>query len=202
MFGNGVCKCHQAVWLQVIQQGACQLLDTDLTQIYLIHFFWKWNCWCQFPAGLAHHDWPLHWRGNSCRKNVFFELSIDLYSLFHVLDVVKTYPLSVAANSSCSMRKWTDSHGVLDRGSQDKAHWSEQGFHRVSVTEWMPLEGTPRGHPVPRHCTSRATSRQLLSTMSRWLLNISKVGKSTTSVGSLYLCLVTLIIKKCFLMFK
>ena len=51
-------------------------------------------------------------------------------------------------------------------------------------------------------CSSRATYSQLLGTMSRQLLSISKDGDYTPSPGNLCQSLVTLIVKKCFLMFR
>jgi len=38
-----------------------------------------------------------------------------------------------------------------------------------------------------------------LSTTSKWFLNTSRDGDSTTSLGSLFQCLTTLYVKKCFL---
>ena len=43
---------------------------------------------------------------------------------------------------------------------------------------------------------------QLPRTASRWPLNISEDGDSTTSLGNLCQCLITLTGKKCFLMFR
>jgi len=45
-----------------------------------------------------------------------------------------------------------------------------------------------KGHP----CRSRVTYSKLHSTLSRWVLNISREGESTTSLGSLFQCSVTL----------
>jgi len=48
----------------------------------------------------------------------------------------------------------------------------------------------------------RATCSWLPGTMSRWLLSISKVGDSTTSLGNLCQCSVTFTVKKHFLTFR
>ena len=56
--------------------------------------------------------------------------------------------------------------------------------HRV--TEWYGLEGTSVGHLVHPPC--RSTYSRLHRTLSRRVLNISREGDSTTSLGSLFQC--------------
>jgi len=71
-------------------------------------------------------------------------------------------------------------HGFLEAESQNG--WGWQGSLEV--------------HPP---CSRRATSSRLPRAVSRQLLNISKAGDSTASLGSLCWCTVTLTAKKCFL---
>ena len=72
--------------------------------------------------------------------------------------------------------------------------------HRI--TECQGLEGTSVGHPVQPSHRSRVTYSRLQRTLSRWVQNISREGDSTTSLGSLCQCSVTLKVKKFFLMFR
>ena len=58
------------------------------------------------------------------------------------------------------------------------------------------------GHLVQPSCRSRVTYSKLHRTLSRRVLNISREGESTTSLGSLFQCSVTLRGKKFFLMFR
>ena len=55
------------------------------------------------------------------------------------------------------------------------------------------------GHLVQPPCKSRVTYSRLHRTLSRQVLNISREGDSTTSLGSLFQCSVTLRVKKFFL---
>jgi len=57
-------------------------------------------------------------------------------------------------------------------------------------------------HLVKPPCWSRVTYSRLHRTLSRQVLNISKEGDSTTSLGNLFQCSVTLRGKKFFLMFR
>ena len=75
-----------------------------------------------------------------------------------------------------------------------------RGNHRI--TKWSGLEGTSVGHPFQPPCRSRVTYSRLHSTSSRWVLNISREGDSTTSLGSLGQGSVTLRGKKFFLVFS
>ena len=66
----------------------------------------------------------------------------------------------------------------------------ERNFHRI--TECSRLEGTSVGRLVQPSCRSRVTYSRLHRTLSRRVLNISREGDSTTSLGSLFQCSVTL----------
>jgi len=67
--------------------------------------------------------------------------------------------------------------------------------------EWSGLEGTSVGHVVQPSCRSRVTYSRLERTLSRRVLNISREGDSTISLGSLFQGSVTLRGNKFFLMF-
>jgi len=58
------------------------------------------------------------------------------------------------------------------------------------------------GHLVQTPCQSRVTYSRLHRTLSRRVLNISREGDSTASLGSLLQCSVTLRVKKFFLVFS
>ena len=70
--------------------------------------------------------------------------------------------------------------------------------HRI--TECSGLEGTSVGHLVKPQCRSRVTYSRLHRTLSRRVLNISREGDSTTSLGSLFQGSITLRVKKFLLM--
>ena len=73
---------------------------------------------------------------------------------------------------------------------------------RHRITDCSGLEGTSVGHLAQPSCQSRVTYSRLHRTLSRRVLNISREGVSTTSLGSLFQCSVTLRGKKFFLMFR
>jgi len=64
------------------------------------------------------------------------------------------------------------------------------------ITECSGLEGTSEGHLVQPSCRSRVAYSRLHRTSSRLVLNISKEGDSTSSLGSLFQCSVTLRVKE------
>jgi len=68
--------------------------------------------------------------------------------------------------------------------------------HRI--IEWLRLAGTSEGHLVQPSSSSRVTQSWLLRTVPRWLLSISHVGDSTTSLGNLCQESVTITAKKVF----
>lgn len=70
-----------------------------------------------------------------------------------------------------------------------------------SLTEWFSLEGTSGGHLTKSTSLSRLTSSHFVHTMSKQLLKMSK-DKDSTTCGNLHQRLVTLIVRKCFLMFR
>jgi len=76
----------------------------------------------------------------------------------------------------------------------------DKHYHRI--TKCSGLEGTSVGHLVQPLCQSRVTCSRLHRTLTRQVLNISRGGDSTTSLGSLFQCSVTLRGKKFFLMFR
>ena len=72
----------------------------------------------------------------------------------------------------------------------------------LRITECSGLEGTSVSHLVQPSCRNKVTYSRQQTTLSRQVLNISREGDSTTSLGSLFQCSVTLRGKKFFLMFR
>ena len=64
------------------------------------------------------------------------------------------------------------------------------------------MEGTSVGHLGQPSCQSMVTQSRLHRTLSRWVLNISREGDSTASLGSLGQGSVTLRVKKFFFIFR
>lgn len=73
-------------------------------------------------------------------------------------------------------------------------------FHRIAG--WLRLEGASGGYLVQVSCSNMYTLKQLPRTVSRQLLNISKVGDSKTSLGNSSQCSVIFTVEMCFLMFQ
>jgi len=86
--------------------------------------------------------------------------------------------------------------------SQTWPPWYFSTWYLGRITESQGLEGTSVGHQAQPHCRSRVTYSRLHRTLSRQVLNISREGDSTTSLGSVFQCSVTLRGKKFFLMFR
>ena len=79
-------------------------------------------------------------------------------------------------------------------------HFSESQNHRI--TECSGLEETSVGHLIQFLCRSRVAYSRLHRTLCRRVLNISREGDSTTSLGSLFQGSITLRVKKFFLTFR
>lgn len=67
---------------------------------------------------------------------------------------------------------------------------------RIRITEPLSSEGTCGGHLVLPCCSQPGQVGRLLGALSRQVLNTSKDGVSTTSLGNPFCCLITLTIKK------
>jgi len=64
---------------------------------------------------------------------------------------------------------------------------TESQNHRIRESQNHSMVGVSRdlcGSPSPTPCQSRVTQSRLQRTLSRWVLNISREGDSTTSLGS------------------
>ena len=81
-----------------------------------------------------------------------------------------------------------------------KSKVTESQNHRI--TECQGLEGTSVDQLVQPSCQSRVTYSRLHRTVSRLVLNISREGESTTSLGNLFQFSITLRGRKFFLMFR
>ena len=72
-----------------------------------------------------------------------------------------------------------------------------------SITEWLEMEGTLKGHLVHLPCTEqgRLQCHQVLRAPSSLTLNVSRDEASTNSLGNQLHCLTILIVKNFFLIF-
>ena len=72
------------------------------------------------------------------------------------------------------------------------------------LTELFQLKGTFKGHLLQPLAMNRDTyiSVRLLKALSSLILNVSKDRASTTSLGNLFQCLTTLIVKNFFITFN
>jgi len=77
---------------------------------------------------------------------------------------------------------------------------SVEQYYRI--TECYGMEGTSGDHLVQPSCQSRVTYSRLHRTASRRVFNIPREEDSTTSLGSLFQCSITLGRKKFFLMLR
>lgn len=75
--------------------------------------------------------------------------------------------------------------------------WS--AIHRI--TEWLKLKGTSGDHMVHAHAQSGSPTG-CCPVACRWFWSISKAGDSTVYLGNFCQCSVTLIVNKCFLIFR
>lgn len=87
-------------------------------------------------------------------------------------------------------------HRITESQKQSHNHTITQSQNRRIV------EVGRNPHLVQSPCSRKATQNQFPRTMSKWILNISKGEDSTTSLGNLLQCSITVTVKKCFLMFE
>ena len=73
-----------------------------------------------------------------------------------------------------------------------------------SITEWLEMEGTLKGHLVQLPCSEqgRLQCHQVLRAPSSLTLSVSRDRASTTSLGNLCQCLTALIVRHIFLTFN
>lgn len=67
---------------------------------------------------------------------------------------------------------------------------------RIRIAEPLSSEGTCGGRPVLPYCSQPVQVGRLLGALSRQVLNTSKDGVSTTSLGRPFSCLTTLTVRK------
>ena len=104
--------------------------------------------------------------------------------------------------TSCWFSSWVEN--IFIRLYILRPRWEKSMFvAKVGVHSWVSqnhrMVGFGRdlcGSPSPTPCRSRVTYSRLHRTLSRRVLNISREGDSTTSLGSLFQCSVTLRGKK------
>ena len=95
------------------------------------------------------------------------------------------------------------SHGSLCQKRLEEKHLLnclQEDSCKLRIVERLRLEGTAAGPPVQGPCCSRATQSRLPCTVSRWLVNIPKVGDSAASLGNPCQGSVSLGVERCFLM--
>ena len=143
------------------------------------------------------------WSCATCSRWICFSRKVgldDAQRSLSTLTILWFYDFTCSVNGQSNKTVyWSSLHLIC--------HWvhclcksGKQIQHTFKTTQRLRLEGNSGGHPVQPHCSSRATYSQFPRTMTRQLLSISKDGDSTSSLGNLCQCLVTLIMKSCFLM--
>lgn len=92
---------------------------------------------------------------------------------------------------------------MLGKSLQSLSAFGGTRSQNDKITEWLMLEVSTRDHLVQLFCLSRPSKSRLLRILPTWGLNTSKdERKSTTSLGDLLLCLITLLVKKFTVLFR
>ena len=74
-------------------------------------------------------------------------------------------------------------------------HGQEGQQHHRTITELSELEGTSKGHLVQLPANEQGHLQEDQVAPSSLTLNVSKDGASTTSLGNLFQCFITIIVK-------